>query len=102
MKYFFVLSFVTVLNAFAQIPDPVVTTVSASGHFGIVAGRLNGKVESPVGISVQNGNITSSTITDAYGRWGIVIGVLSNVVSVHSFDLAKPLDRSVDVVHKIQ
>lgn len=102
MKLLISLSLLGVTAFSAPIPAPVVTTANGNGTFGIVAGRLASKPESPVGVSVQNGNLISSTVTDAEGRWGVVIRVLSSALVVNSFDLNRPSERSAEVIHKIQ
>lgn len=102
MKLLFLISLMGVTVYASQIPEPVVTTANANGTFGIVAGRLAMKPERPVGVSVQNGNLITSTVTDAEGRWGIVIRVLSSGLKVNSYDLNQPNERSAEVVHKLR
>lgn len=102
MKAIYVITVLMAAHAFAHPPEPVVTTANANGTYGIVAGRLSTKPDRPVGVSVQNGNLMTSTITDPEGRWGLVIRVLSSGLKVQSFDLSSPSERSAEVVHKIQ
>lgn len=102
MKLFILLSLLS-FNAFtAELPEPVVTTAIANGTYAVVAGKLAAKPEHPIGVSVQNGVLMYSTITDAEGRWGLVIRTLSSGLKVNSFDLTRPAERSAEVVHKIQ
>ncbi|NBX69213.1 MAG: hypothetical protein EBR01_09670 [Proteobacteria bacterium] len=102
MKLLFIVSLIGLNVLCAETPEPVVTATSANGIHGVVAGRLASKPERPVGVSVQNGNLIYSTITDAEGRWGVVVRVLSSAVKVNSFDLTEPGGRSAEVVHKFK
>jgi hypothetical protein len=81
----------------AEVVGPVVTSASAVGGVGFIAGKLDGKTDRPLGISLQNGNVISSTITDPEGHWAIVIRHLSNQFSVQSWELSRGLERSVEV-----
>ena len=85
----------------AAVPDVVITTLSSSNGHGTVAGRLELKPSGPVGISVRNGNLMYSTITDGDGRWGIVIRHLSTQVTATSWSLTNSSDRGSDVVASI-
>jgi len=78
----------------AGVPDVTITTLMASGGYATLAGKLVSQPEMPVGISVQNGNISYSTVTDAEGRWGIVVRHQSTKVNVSSWNLTNPTDRS--------
>jgi hypothetical protein len=79
---------------FGNVPEPIITTAHSSGSFAVVAGTLSSKTDRPVGISVQNGNLMYSTLTDAAGRWGIVIRNLSTTLGVTSWDLQNPSEKS--------
>ncbi len=94
----FVLSGIGVASiSFAQVPDPTITTLSSYNGYATVAGRLSSQVDGPVGISVQNGNLSYSTLTDSDGRWGIVIRHQSTHVTVKSWDLRNTNDQSREV-----
>lgn len=95
--YFCLLAVFLSIVGRAEVPDVVITTLmSANGH-ATVAGRLQSKPEGPVGISVRNGNIVYSTITDSEGRWGIVIRHLSTQVAASSWNLSNSLERGTEV-----
>lgn len=92
-----VLFFWGALAARAEVPEPVITVGEVLGRVAVVAGKLSAVPTKPVGISVLNGNIISSTLTDAQGRWSLVIRHLSHTVSVSAWDLMEPSDRSFEV-----
>ena len=82
----------------ADVPEVVITTMlSANGH-ATIAGRLASKPKGPVGISVRNGNLSYSTVTDPEGRWGIVIRHQSTQVTANSWSLTDPTDQASPVV----
>ena len=89
------------LAAQAQVPEPVITVGEVWGRLAVVAGRLSSKPQRPVGISVLNGNIISSTLTDDEGRWSIVIRHLSQTVSVSAWDLTDPSEKSLEVKSRL-
>jgi len=91
----FILFFTAVL--IADVPEPVLTVGEVYGRLAVVAGKLSTPPERAVGISVLNGNLISSTVTDPEGRWSIVIRHLANEVSVSSWDFLNPAERSVSV-----
>jgi len=78
----------------AQVPEPTITYKSTYSGHATIAGKLASKPSVPVGISVQNGSLIYSTITDAEGRWGIVIRHTSTSLTVQSWDLQNPGARS--------
>ena len=82
---------------FGNVPEPIITTAHSSGSFAVVAGNLSGKTNQPVGISITNGNLRYSTLTDAEGRWGIVIRHLSTSLAVTSWDLKNPSEKSREI-----
>lgn len=82
---------------FAEVPKPVLTVGEVHGRLAVVAGKLTASPKRPVGISVLNGNLLSSTVTDPEGRWSIVIRHLASEVSVSSWDFFNPAKRSVSV-----
>jgi|GEM_PF-2261961 len=82
---------------FAQVPEPIITYKSTYNGHATIAGRLASKPSAPMGISVQNGSLIYSTITDAEGRWGIVIRHTSTSLTVQSWDLQNPSDRSEEI-----
>jgi len=86
------------VTAFAEVPDVVVTTMTSANGHATIAGRLASKPGVPVGISVRNGNIMYSTISDPEGRWGIVIRHLSTNVSVNSWSLTVPEEKGAVVI----
>lgn len=88
--------------ALADVPEVIITTLSSSGGHATVAGRLASKPERPVGISVRNGNLMYSTLTDAEGRWGIVIRHLAVNVSVESWSLLNSGEKSATVTKRIE
>lgn len=95
---FFFLSIVASAFSYAEVPDVVITTLSSANGHATVGGRLAAKPDGPVGISVRNGNIMYSTISDAEGRWAIVIRHLSTQVFASSWSLTSPSERSAEVV----
>lgn len=101
MKYVLQLALFATVSSFAQVPEPVITTMTSSSGHATIAGRLNSKPEAPVGISVRNGNLIYSTITDLEGRWGIVIRHQSVNVSVESWNFNNPLERSEELKREI-
>lgn len=80
--------------AIGQVPEPIITYKSTYNDHATIAGRLASKPSAPMGITVQNGSLIYSTITDAEGRWGIVIRHTSTSLTVQSWDLQNPSDRS--------
>lgn len=101
MKKLFLFCLLLGLACFADTPEPVVTTANAVGGVAFIAGKLNGKADRPLGISVQNGNVISSTLTDPDGHWAIVIRHLATQFSVQSWELSHSLQRSVEVQGKL-
>lgn len=91
-KLILALNFISVM-ALSQVPEPVITDMSSAHSHATIAGRLNSKPTTPVGVSVQNGGIMYSTITDLEGRWAIVIRHRSVNVGVASWNLADAQDR---------
>lgn len=77
-------------------PDVVITESSSYGGYGTIAGKLTSKPSSSVGVSVENGNIRYSTVTDEEGKWAIVIRHRSSKVQAYSWDLNIPADRSTE------
>jgi len=90
-------AFLGIGRAWASVPDVVITTLSSYNGHATVAGRLVSKPEAPVGISVRNGNLMYSTLTDGEGRWGIVIRHQAVNVTVQSWSLLNPADRAAEV-----
>ena len=88
--------------ALADVPDVVITTLSSANSYATVAGRLVTKPESPVGVSVRNGNLVYSTLTDSEGLWGIVIRHISNQVSVSSWNLTNGAERGKEITLEIK
>jgi hypothetical protein len=86
---------------FGVVPEPIITTAHSSGSFAVVAGILSGKTNQPVGISITNGNLMYSTLTDAEGRWGIVIRHLSTSLGVTSWDLQNPSEKSREITRTV-
>lgn len=78
----------------AGVPEPTITYKSTYNGHATIAGSLASKPTGPVGITVQNGSLIYSTITDAEGRWGIVIRHMSTNLSVQSWDLQNLKDKS--------
>lgn len=89
------------LNAFANVPDVEITTLMSANSHATIAGRLKSKPQGPVGISVRNGNVMYSTVTDLEGRWGIVVRHLSVDVFVTSWSLTNS-DRGNELLFKIK
>lgn len=102
MKSLWILSLFLVSVSFAQIPEPIVTSASTLGGLAFIAGRLSEKTEKPFGVSVRNGNVLSSTLTDPDGRWAIVIRQLAMKYSVQSWELQSPRERSSWVTGEIR
>lgn len=73
--------------ALAEIPIPKVEFTDVYQTHATVAGRLTSLPTSPVGITIENGGIKYSTLTDAEGRWGIVFKYRSARYSVSAFEL---------------
>jgi hypothetical protein len=97
-----VLAVLGLVGAIAQgVPEPVITTMSSYNGYATIAGRLNSKPETPVGVSVRNGNLISSTLTDAEGRWGIVIRHLGVQVTVQTWDISHPSERGREMKYDL-
>ena len=97
--YFFIMVALTstIGTLRADVPEVVITTtLSANGH-ATIAGRLASMPKGPVGISVRNGNLSYSTVTDPEGRWGIVIRHQSTQVTANSWNLTDPTDEGKTV-----
>lgn len=82
---------------FADIPEAVITTLSSANGHATVAGRLASKPSAPVGITVRNGNLVYSTLTDSEGRWGIVIRHLAVNVTVQAWSFSNGAERGPEV-----
>jgi hypothetical protein len=78
----------------ADIPSPVITTTSPNNFYALIAGRLERKPEAPLGISVRNGNVMYSTVTDLDGRWALIIKTLDNHVEASSWSMQGGAERS--------
>lgn len=78
----------------ASVPQPIVTGTDSYNGFATVCGKLDAKPDHPMGISLANGNILSSTITDPDGRWSVVFRQRSIEYTVASWSLADASDRS--------
>ncbi len=81
----------------AAVPDVIITHTTTAGGYATIAGKLVVKPEAPVGISVRNGNLIYSTLTDPEGRWGIVIRHASVSVTAFSWSLSRTDDRGAEV-----
>lgn len=85
----------------ANVPDAVITTLSSASGYATVGGKLTAKPKEPVGLSVQNGNILYSTVSDPDGRWAVVIRHISTQVTVNTWSLTNPAERSANVTATI-
>ena len=83
--------------AAAEVPEPKVDYASVYQGYATITGVLVSQPNDPVGITIKNGGLTYSTVTDAQGKWGLVIRLLSSNYSVASFDLRKPGDHSLQL-----
>jgi hypothetical protein len=98
MKNFILASLLLGSLSFGQLPEPIVTSASTLGGLAFIAGKLSEKADKPMGISVLNGNVLSSTLTDPDGYWAIVIRLLSTKYSVQSWELQTPSERSAKIL----
>lgn len=93
------------LNALATsgfaIPNAIVTGTDSYNGYATVSGRLSEKPNRMMGVSVRNGNTSSSTIADEEGRWSVVFRHLSTQFFVTAWDIARPGDRSGWTAHSI-
>ena len=72
MKSFVIPLLMTVgLSTFAAVPEPVLDYKNSYNGYGTFAGRLSAKPAEALGITVDNGGIKFSTITDKQGNWAI-------------------------------
>src|SRR5262245_55196468 len=60
------------LTLFAEEPQIVITFKNSANGYGTVAGRVVSSKGKPVGITVQNGGLKFSSISDLDGSWGLV------------------------------
>ena len=88
-------------SVFATIPEAVITHTNAYNGYATIAGRLTSKPEAPVGVTIQNGGIAYSTVTDNEGRWAIVIGHRSITVDAQSYNLSNGKEVSKTTNSKI-
>ncbi len=97
MKFFFIFVGTLVLSTNSHgVPDPVITGTDSYQGYGTIAGKLKTPPEgNAVGISVRNGGVTYSTVTDKQGYWAIVIRHLSTTVEVQSWDQSNANGRTV-------
>ena len=58
-------------KAFAVIPDVVLDYKNSYNGYGTFAGHLSEKPSVSLGLTVNNGGIKFSTITDKDGNWAI-------------------------------
>lgn len=83
---------------FADVPDTIITHMSSASGHATIAGKLVSKPDVPVGISIRNGSIAYSTVTDPEGRWGIVIRHQAVTVTVTSWSLQNSSERGKEVI----
>lgn len=79
----------------ASTPAPVVTISTNYNGYATVGGKLAEVPTGPVGISVTNGNVKSSTITDPQGKWSMVFEIRASSYTVESWSLFNAADHSV-------
>ncbi len=58
--------------ALGGVPQAVVTFTDTYEGYATVAGKLSETPRQPVGVTVENGNLKYSTITDRSGNWSVV------------------------------
>lgn len=98
MRHLVLIAFLSATSqAFADVPEPVVTHASSYQGHATIAGRLSSNPDAVTGITVENGGLKYSTITDAEGNWSVVIRHRSVSYSVKSFDLKGSGDASHEV-----
>jgi hypothetical protein len=78
----------------AETPQPRVDYASAYNGYATITGGLEQTPSAPVGVVVQMSGFRYSTITDANGKWGIVVKYTSSSYSVNSFSLTNATDHS--------
>jgi hypothetical protein len=83
--------------ALAEIPKPIVEFVDVYQTHATVAGRLNSKPTAPMGVTVENGGVKYSTLTDADGYWGIVFKYRSPRYLVRVFGLTDNANKSQEL-----
>ena len=95
MKNIFISAFLIFSNAiFAAVPEAVITFMDSYNGHATIAGNLAAKPDAPLGVTIRNGDIAYATVTDAEGRWGIVIRHRSVNVEALSYNLTNPADMS--------
>jgi len=57
--------------SFGSVPEPVLDHKNSYNGYGTFAGHLSAKPAEPLGITVDNGGVKFSTITDKEGNWAI-------------------------------
>lgn len=67
--------------------EPVLDYKNSLGGIATVAGHVNPKTSSPLLITVRNGGLSYSTVTDSMGHWGIVFRHLSTQFDVSVSEL---------------
>ena len=83
------------LSAFADVPQARVEFASAYKGYATIGGTLESAPAKSVGVSILNGGLKYSTITDSEGKWSIVIKHRGVDYSVETFALMNTRERSL-------
>ena len=92
--YTFAFAMIVSTTALSETPEPKVEFADVYQTHATVAGRLASKPVTPVGVTIENGGVKYSTLTDADGNWGVVFKYRSPRYYVSSFDLSESSKKS--------
>ena len=100
---FIVLTFLSFsAAAFAELPDAKVEYGNVYQSHATLAGRLTIRPAEPLGVTIENGGLKYSTITDAEGNWGLVFKYRSGNYTINTFELQNPGSKGSDVKGKLE
>ncbi len=88
--------------AFAELPEAKVDYGNVYQSHATLAGRLTSKPTEPLGVTIENGGLKYSTITDADGNWGLVFKYRSGNYTINTFELQNPASKGSEVKGKLE
>jgi hypothetical protein len=97
-KIIFIASILTISTAAtAEVPEAKVEYTNVYQSHATMAGKLTSRPVEPVGVTVENGGLKYSTITDGDGAWGLVFKYRSSNYTVTTFELKDATSKSPEL-----